>query len=55
MKQKISYEDLLNTLKKMGFPREAFTTKIEEMTFRIVALDTLIGNCFITVFEPTGS
>lgn len=31
-KQKISYEDLLNTLKKMGFPREAFTTKIEEMS-----------------------
>lgn len=31
-KQKISYEDLLNNLKKMGFPRESFSTKIEEMS-----------------------
>ena len=31
-KQKISYEELLNNLKKMGFPRESFTTKIEEMS-----------------------
>ena len=31
-KQKISYEELLNNLKKMGFPRENFTTKIEEMS-----------------------
>lgn len=31
-KQKISYEELLNNLKKMGFPRESFSTKIEEMS-----------------------
>ncbi|WP_276804838.1 ribosomal protection-like ABC-F family protein [Lactobacillus hominis] len=31
-KQKLSYEDLLNNLKKMGFPRESFSTKIEEMS-----------------------
>lgn len=31
-KQKISYEELLNNLKKMGFPRESFATKIEEMS-----------------------
>ncbi len=31
-KQKISYEELLNNLKKMGFPRESFNTKIEEMS-----------------------
>lgn len=31
-KQKLSYEDLLNTLKKMGFPRQSFSTKIEEMS-----------------------
>lgn len=31
-KQKISYEELLNNLKKMGFSRESFTTKIEEMS-----------------------
>ena len=31
-KQKIFYEELLNNLKKMGFPRESFTTKIEEMS-----------------------
>lgn len=31
-KQRISYEELLNNLKKMGFPRESFTTKIEEMS-----------------------
>lgn len=31
-KQKVSYEELLNNLKKMGFPRESFTTKIEEMS-----------------------
>lgn len=29
--QKISYEALLNNLKKMGLPRESFSTKIEEM------------------------
>ncbi|WP_125606593.1 ribosomal protection-like ABC-F family protein [Lapidilactobacillus bayanensis] len=31
-KQQISYEALLNNLKKMGFPRASFTTKIEEMS-----------------------
>lgn len=31
-KQKISYEALLNNLKKMGFPRESFSTQIEEMS-----------------------
>lgn len=31
-KQKISYEDLLNNLKKMGFPRSSFSTPIEEMS-----------------------
>lgn len=31
-KQKISYEELLNNLNKMGFPRESFNTKIEEMS-----------------------
>lgn len=31
-KQRISYKELLNNLKKMGFPRESFTTKIEEMS-----------------------
>lgn len=31
-KQKISYEELLNNLKKMGFPRSAFNTPIEEMS-----------------------
>ncbi|GAA3626652.1 ATP-binding cassette domain-containing protein [Lactobacillus hamsteri] len=30
--QKISYEELLNNLKKMGFPRDSFSTKIEEMS-----------------------
>lgn len=30
--QKISYEELLNNLKKMGFPRSAFNTSIEEMS-----------------------
>ena len=30
--QKISYEELLNNLKKMGFPRSSFNTKIEEMS-----------------------
>ena len=30
--QKISYEELLNSLKKMGFPRSSFNTKIEEMS-----------------------
>ena len=31
-KEKISYENLLNILRKMGFPRESFATKIEEMS-----------------------
>ncbi len=31
-KQKISYEELLNNLKKMGFPRSSFSTPIEEMS-----------------------
>lgn len=31
-RQKISYEKLLNNLKKMGFPRSAFNTPIEEMS-----------------------
>lgn len=31
-KQKISYEEVLNNLKKMGFPRSAFNTPIEEMS-----------------------
>ena len=31
-KENISYEQLLNLLRKMGFPRESFTTKIEEMS-----------------------
>lgn len=31
-KQGISYENLLNNLKKMGFPRESFVKKIEEMS-----------------------
>ncbi|RVU73904.1 ribosomal protection-like ABC-F family protein [Lactobacillus xujianguonis] len=30
--QKISYEELLNNLKKMGFPRSAFATPIEKMS-----------------------
>lgn len=30
--QKILYEDLLNILKKMGFPRSAFNTPIEKMS-----------------------
>lgn len=30
--QRISYEDLLNMLKKMGFPRSNFETPIEEMS-----------------------
>lgn len=30
--QKISYEKLLNNLKKMGFTRKSFSTKIEEMS-----------------------
>lgn len=30
--QGISYEDLLNVLKKMGFPRKSFKTPIEEMS-----------------------
>lgn len=30
--QDISYEDLLNMLKKMGFPRSNFETPIEEMS-----------------------
>lgn len=32
LKQKISYEELLSNLKKMGFPRSAFNTPIEEMS-----------------------
>ncbi|WP_369823607.1 ATP-binding cassette domain-containing protein [Lactobacillus sp. HT06-2] len=32
IKQRISYEDLLNNLKKMGFPRASFNTPIEEMS-----------------------
>lgn len=31
-KHKISYEELLSNLKKMGFPRSAFNTPIEEMS-----------------------
>lgn len=31
-KQRISYEKLLNNLKKMGFPRSAFNTPIEKMS-----------------------
>lgn len=31
-KQKLSYEAVLNNLKKMGFPRSAFTVPIEEMS-----------------------
>ncbi|WP_297815558.1 ribosomal protection-like ABC-F family protein [uncultured Lactobacillus sp.] len=30
--QKLSYQELLNNLKKMGFPRESFSTRIEEMS-----------------------
>ena len=30
--KRFQYEELLNNLKKMGFPRESFTTKIEEMS-----------------------
>lgn len=31
-KEHLSYEQLLNILKKMGFPRESFSTRIEEMS-----------------------
>lgn len=44
--QKISYEELLNNLKKMGFSRKSFSTRIEEMSMgqqkRVVLAKSLV-------------
>ena len=54
-KEKISYENLLNILRKMGFPRESFATKIEEMSMgqqkRVAIAKSLVEEADIYLWD----